>query len=322
MPELPEVERVRLSLTEPLIGARIAAVRVRRADVTRAGERPARPAELLRGARVAALHRHGKQLAIVAEDGRALCMGLGMTGGLLVAERAEEIRALDHAHVVWTLQRGQVPRGRTLCFMAFQDPRRFGHVTCYQSFDALRRERWSLLGPDALTITPDDLRGALVPGARSIKAALLDQRAIAGVGNIYADEALFMARLSPRRLARSLSRDENGRLADAVRDVLAAAITAGGSTIRDYRDAGGAQGSFQLSHQVYGRAGLPCIACGGTLRAMVLAQRTTVMCDRCQPVSSRGSPPNQPTYPHAPPTIQTPGRVLEVRPLASLAPEL
>ncbi len=290
MPELPEVEHVRRSLREPVIGAHVQRVIIRRADVawSEHAARPASTVELLEGARVSVIHRHGKQLAIVAEDGRAMCVQLGMTGGMLVRPNAAAVAALDHAHVVWQL--GAHARQRPGRFLVFRDPRRFGGITCYPSFDALRRERWGRLGPDALSIDAAALAAALAGSSRAVKCVLLDQNAIAGVGNIYADEALFRARVSPRLRASLLRPPDIELLSAAIRAVLVEAVNAGGSTIRDYRDASGQSGTFQSRHLVYGRAGQACSACGSTLRKLVVAQRTTVMCPRCQATPKRRKP--------------------------------
>ena len=287
MPELPEVEHVRRSLRGPVIGAQVQRVIIRRADVAWSGRagRPASAVELLDGARISAIHRHGKQLGIVAEDGRAMCVQLGMTGGMLVPPNAQAVAALDHAHVIWELNHHAHERaGR---FLVFRDPRRFGGITCYPSLLALRRERWNRLGPDALRINAGALAAAVAGSRRAVKCVLLDQKLIAGVGNIYADEALFRAGVSPRRRASLLRPPDIERLSEAIRTVLAAAVNAGGSTIRDYRDSSGQSGTFQSRHLVYGRAGLACTACGSTLRKLVVAQRTTVMCPRCQGLARR-----------------------------------
>lgn len=301
MPELPEVESVRRCLDRRLADRTILSADARRADVARArttlGTRPATPEDLLAGARVNTVLRLGKQIAVVADDGRAVCVQLGMTGGLLFRESPDAVSALDHAHVVWALAPEPRQRGRG-SFMVFRDPRRFGGLTCYPSLAALRDDRWSTLGPDALTIGPSPLRRALGATARAVKAALLDQAVLAGVGNIYADEALFRSGIAPSRRADRLRREEVERLAASIRAVLAQAVEAGGSTVRDYRDSDGQRGTFQARHHVYGRAGKPCHACGSTLRKLTIAQRTTVMCPRCQNRRAAPATPPPATYPH------------------------
>ncbi len=286
MPELPEVESVRRSLL-PIVGARVerATVRTRRSLVvpgdppggfsrTRAGTkpRPVRRGALLDGAAIERLERHGKQLAIVGDDGRAVLIHLGMTGRVEIRDAA---RAQTHDHVVWALEGGRR--------IVFNDARRFGGVWALPDTAALRT-RWHALGPDALTISAADLRGRLRRSERPVKAALLDQSVLAGVGNIYADESLFRARIHPARPASSLRADAVGRLAGSIREILRAAVNAGGSTLRDgtYSDASGTAGSFATRHAAYGRAGEPCVRCGAALASAVIAQRTSVWCPRCQ----------------------------------------
>lgn len=285
MPELPEVERLRQTLEPHLLGRRIERARLLRHDICAchagATGRPAapRPARLLLGATIGRTCRRGKQLALVASDGRTLCIHLGMSGQVLVVSTAAA-RALSHVHARWTL-RGEEPR-----VMVFRDPRRFGGLWTFDTPDALLAVRWGTLGPDALTISGDALSAALRGRRTPIKAALLDQACLAGVGNIYADEALFAAGIHPRIPARRLSAPDTARLADAVRRVLRSAIRRGGSTLRDYLDADGRAGDASAIHAVYGRSGKPCTVCSGILRSAVVAQRTTVWCPACQ--SSRG----------------------------------
>lgn len=300
MPELPEVECVRRSLEQGLVGRAITGVRVLRRDViTAPGDPPGgfsrsrgakwtvppEPAklddrDLLVGARVERVERRGKQLALWGADvkagahgQRAVLVHLGMTGQLVLSPKPDH----PHTHVVWTLG-GQAARAGTL---VFRDARRFGGVRLApdaRAVDAI----WSLLGPDALTIDHAQLAERLAGSSRAIKATLLDQGVLAGVGNIYADEALWQAQIAPTRAAGRLADSEVGRLASAVRDVLARAIEAGGSTLRDYVDGDGNPGSYQARHSVYGRGGLACLRCGKKLASETIAQRTTVWCRGCQ----------------------------------------
>lgn len=278
MPELPEVEHLCRTLRPRVIGRRVQDVRILRRDVCESfrGESP-RPArttdhDLLREARISAVHRHGKQCAIVAEDGRALCVHLGMSGRL--EWHAGTPAAEKHEHLRWRLDSG---------VLTFRDPRRFGGIWTFPTLELLRECRWSPLGPDALEITPEALRASLLRTRRALKSALLDQRVVAGVGNIYADEALFVSQLSPRRASCTLSGADAARLVDSLRGVLLASINAGGSTLRDYRDAEGRAGTAQAAHRVYGRGGLPCTRCGTELLVERVGQRTSVSCPKCQP---------------------------------------
>jgi formamidopyrimidine-DNA glycosylase len=283
MPELPEVETLRRSLEAGLIGRTVRRVSIRRRDVVAApgdppggfarNRRAPRPAPLtdamlLLDGEIRELRRHGKQLAIIDDRGRAVIVQLGMTGTL---RHSSERNDPAHTHLVWRLDDGARLR--------FVDPRRFGLIRPAQDGPA---EAWSALGPDALTIRGPALARRLRTGGRAIKAALLDQSVLAGVGNIYADEALYDAGLHPARPSASLDAGDAHRLARAIRSVLRSAIRCGGSTIRDYRDGAGEPGRFQRRHKVYGRGGLPCPRCGGVLDRLLIAQRTTVACPRCQ----------------------------------------
>ncbi|HYD00480.1 MAG TPA: bifunctional DNA-formamidopyrimidine glycosylase/DNA-(apurinic or apyrimidinic site) lyase [Phycisphaerales bacterium] len=269
MPELPEVETVRRSLAPHLVGRTIDTARLRRRDFV-SGK--ATPAALLQGATIERLERRGKQLAVIARDGRVVIVQLGMSGQVLVSPADAPLPT--HVHAVWTL------RGSKQTIL-FRDPRRFGGLTTLDSTEDLQRA-WSALGPDGLAVTGGEFWKAVNASARAIKSALLDQRTVAGVGNIYADEALFEAGVHPKAICRRLSRPRIERLARAIREVLARAVEARGSTLRDYRDADGLEGSYAGLHRVYGRGGLPCPSCGKPLQKLTVGQRTTVCCPRCQ----------------------------------------
>lgn len=270
MPELPEVETIRQGLV-PMIGSAVESVEIRRRDVIDGLAERGDERALLAGATIVALHRHGKQLAIEGDTGRAVVVHLGMSGQLRV--ELEGAILAPHTHVVWRLSNGNR--------LTFRDPRRFGGITLCHSLEALR-QRWSALGPDAIEITEGGLRAACKGTRRSIKAVLLDQAAVAGIGNIYADEALFLAHVRPTRTARRVNQEQLDSLARSIREILTMAIERGGSTLRDYVRADGRAGSAQDLHRVYGRGGLPCVRCGGDLRKTVIVQRTTVYCPRCQ----------------------------------------
>lgn len=273
MPELPEVETVRRGLA-PLIGVPIASVRVARRDVVRdhTGRRRGRldPAHLLADERIGSIERRGKQLALVGAGGPVVLIHLGMSGQVLVGPDGP---AAPHTHVVWTLKDGRR--------IAFRDPRRFGGVWLLPGTAALE-DRWRSLGPDGLSVLGENLRDALGGSRRAVKAALLDQRAVAGVGNIYADESLFEAGIAPARACVTLAPDDWNRLAAAVRRVLTRAVRDGGSTLRDYRKPDGSAGGAVARHRVYARAGKACVRCGGPVAGAVLAQRSTCWCPACQ----------------------------------------
>lgn len=291
MPELPEVEHLRQTLRPLLIGRQVARATLHRRDVAvgphdppggfarqRTRVRPSRLGreQLLEGERLSCVDRRGKFLAIVAQSGRALGVHLGMSGQVLWAARGRRLPT-DHVHATWRLDDGSR--------LVFRDPRRFGGLWLADSRDRLAP--WGTLGPDALDIDPEVLVGLLERVRRPIKAALLDQRLLAGVGNIYADESLHRAGIHPRTLACDLTPSEARLLGRSICAVLGAAVSAGGSTLRDYRSASGEPGGFQLDHRVYGRGGQPCLACGRVLEQALVAQRTTVWCTGCQPAHTR-----------------------------------
>lgn len=290
MPELPEVESIRRSLEPRLIGRTVRSATLHRRDVLvlpgdpfggfarqRGQARRARPrrvhsADLLAATSIVELRRRGKQLALIASSGRVLIVHLGMSGQLFHRALGQRIPDTTHIHATWRLDDGR---------LIFRDPRRFGGLRALASTTDLDAQ-WAGLGPDGLTLEPDALAASLARTARPLKAALLDQTVVAGVGNIYADEALHAAGLDPSRSAASLADSDIARLAAAIRRVLSQAVEAGGSTLRDYVDANGDPGTYQLSHAVYGRGGRPCPRCTTPLATTTLAQRTTVWCPRCQ----------------------------------------
>jgi len=272
MPELPEVETVRRRLEPVLVGRRIERLEVLDARWCR----PLAPAELaaaVQGRRVEALRRRGKYLVWELEDEVFLLTHLRMTGTLLYAAHAVP----PHTRVRFALDDG----GELL----FVDPRRFGTGELALGGSELDAFLAARLGVEPLSeaFTAPRLR-TLVRGRRApIKAFLLDQRRIAGVGNIYADEALFAARIHPLRPAGTLTGAQLASLRDAVVAALEAGIEAKGATIDDFRDPAGAHGSFQDSFQVHRRAGEPCPSCGRPVVKLVVAGRGTYVCERCQP---------------------------------------
>ncbi len=268
MPELPEVETIRRELTPRLAGNRFASARAIRPEVVHGGSSKA---ALLAGRCVVEIARKGKQLAVISEVGACFSVHLGMSGRLEFGESPRQ--RPPHTHVVWGIDGGGELR--------FVDPRRFGGVWTHASREDLERTRWDALGPDAASITAARLRSVCC-GKRAIKAVLLDQRALAGVGNIYADEALFASGIDPQRPAERVTPAEAKTLAGNIRRVLKRAVEARGSTLRDYRRPNGENGGYALSHAVYGRGGQGCLTCGATLESLQVGGRTTVRCLTCQ----------------------------------------
>ncbi len=281
LPELPEVENLKRTLEPLIVGAKIHAVRLFRRDIVRF-HAPSRQGktnydQLLLGRRIASLARRGKQLAIIADDGSTLRIQLGMSGQLRYLRHRQRFGRNNHVHCVWRLS-GRATRGR----LVFRDPRRFGCLTAFVSSAELESSDWAALGPEAITIRSSTLRQRLHRTHRAIKSALLDQHVIAGIGNIYADEALFTAHIHPASQANKLAHDSSQGLARSIRSILRRAILSGGSTIRDYTDALGRNGSFVSEHRVYGRSGQLCVCCTSRLVSQVIGQRSTVFCPHCQ----------------------------------------
>ncbi|MFN4071389.1 MAG: DNA-formamidopyrimidine glycosylase [Thermus caldifontis] len=263
MPELPEVETTRRKLLPLFLGKRLLAIQHQ--DPLRY-----RNTERALGQRVEDLCRRGKFLLFGLTEGWEMVVHLGMTGGF----RLEET---PHTRVVIRLEDREV---------FFHDPRRFGRIWVVKKGDYREIPLLLRLGPEPLSEGFQFSRfwEGLRQSPRPLKALLLDQRLAAGVGNIYADEALFRARLSPFRRGRELGEEEAQRLFLALKEVLAEAVALGGSTLSDrtYQQPDGLPGSFQKEHAVYGRKGLPCPACGAPIAKRVVAGRGTHYCPRCQ----------------------------------------
>ncbi len=275
MPELPEVETVRRGLEAALAGRVVARARRRRADLRRPIPRDLN--RRLRGRRLDRIGRRGKYLLFHFEGGTVLVAHLGMSGRFLVhAPPVPEPGR--HDHVIIECVDGAV--------LTFNDARRFGLMALAREDALAAHPLLRDLGPEPLDRDFDGAAlGAALRGRRTaIKAALLDQRVIAGIGNIYACEALFRARLSPRRLADSVRGLRAARLAAAIRTVLEAAIAAGGSSLRDYVQVSGELGYFQHAFAVYGRDGEACPGCDcqGVVRRIVQGGRSTFYCPRLQ----------------------------------------
>lgn len=287
MPELPEVETVRRGLEPVLVGNRFAAIEQRRADLR--FPLPQRFAERLEGRTVEALDRRAKYLLARLDDGEVLVMHLGMTGRFTIdhangAAIKPQRRIPKHEHIVFHLADGT--------FIRYSDVRRFGLMDLIRAEALEDHALFKGLGVEPLSddFTSEWLGSRLAGKATPIKAALIDQRLIAGLGNIYACEALHAARISPLRLAGTLATKtgkptkKTGALVEGVSDVLARAIRAGGSSLRDYAGADGRLGRFQHRFKVYRREGKPCRTkdCRGIVRRIVQGGRSTFYCPICQ----------------------------------------
>ncbi len=277
MPELPEVETVVRGLRPKLEGHRLQRVEQRRADLR--FPLPEGFARRLTGRRVERILRRAKYMLLHLDDGQVLLCHLGMSGRMLVMETRPGGRrpALQrHDHVIFTTEAGTEIR--------FNDTRRFGIMDLLPAAALQDHPLLRDLGPEPLG---NDFNGpglaAALKGKRTpIKSALLDQRVVAGLGNIYVCEALYFAGLSPRRQAYTVQGGRAEKLAAAVRQVLTRAIEAGGSSLRDYVQADGELGYFQHEWAVYGREGAACKCCGAAIRRLVQGGRSTFYCPRCQ----------------------------------------
>jgi formamidopyrimidine-DNA glycosylase len=278
VPELPEVETIARGLATRITGDRIESVWL--------GSKPeplkspaGEIARTLEGARIKAVRRIGKHIVFDlarerqgrkrkparAMDGAQWIVHLGMTGSLRLCDPAVEL--VPHTHAVLRLESGRELR--------FVDPRRFGRLSVHA-------DGFKATGVEPLDIGLELFIGLFRGRKTPIKSALLNQKLLRGVGNIYADEALARAGVRPRRRAASLTRDELKRLYRSLQKVLNLAIAAGGSSISDYVDADGEPGSFQIQHRVYGREGKPCLKCGTPIKRVVIAGRSSHYCPQCQ----------------------------------------
>lgn len=285
MPELPEVETVRRGLAPVMEGAAFARIETRRADI----RYPLPPGFVrrLEGARVEALNRRGKYLIAALSTGESLVMHLGMSGRFTI-ETEEQIRPgvftrrddgdPKHDHVIFEMT------GRRPARIVFNDPRRFGLMDLVPTEALEECRHFKGMGPEPLSgaFSAAALNRALKGKRTPIKTALLDQQIIAGLGNIYACEALYRARISPRRKAASVAGRRGERLHGAILAVLRDAIDAGGSSLRDFAGAEGELGYFQHRFSVYDREGENCVRCAGPVRRLVQAGRSTFFCPACQ----------------------------------------
>ncbi len=281
MPELPEVEIIRSYLEPVLSGQALRKLELRREDIVSTWPKEL-PAHVIQGKELTTIDRKGKYLLFNFADEFTLLIHLRMTGKLLFLPslpEEEQLQVMENKHTHALLH---FPAG----ILAFNDVRRFGRLEIIQSDHSPTLPGGFLtLGPDAVgdEFTWQDLRDFAKHHSRiSVKALLLDQRAVAGVGNIYADETLFRSAILPHRLAGEISDAEWQMVYQELRNVLFSSINAGGTSFRDYRNAGNREGTFKQFLQVYGRSGLPCVNCGSLLQTIKIAGRSTVFCPVCQ----------------------------------------
>jgi formamidopyrimidine-DNA glycosylase len=270
MPELPEVETVVRGLETVLLGRRFASVVAHRPDLRRA--LPVDLGQRLTGARVTGLSRRAKYGVITTDRDDALVFHLGMSGRM----RLDPPAIGSHDHVVFATDDGHV--------IAFNDARRFGSLDLMTAGALTDWAPFAALGPEPLGdgLSADHLAAAFAGRIAPVKTLLLDQRIVAGLGNIYVCEALHMAGIAPTLAAGRISRKRLAALVDAIRAVLTAAIAAGGSTLRDHVQVSGELGYFQKQWRVYGREGEPCPSCGASVARIVQGGRSTFVCAACQ----------------------------------------
>ena len=273
MPELPEVETLRQSLARHLPGRRIIGISVRQPRL-RERVNAARLRRLIVGRKVCGLRRRAKYLLVDLEDDSVLIVHLGMSGRLSLSTPRAPLHPHDHI-------RFRLDDGREL---RFRDPRRFGLIDALTAAQAQTDARLARAGREPLdpTLRADWLWRSSRGVKRAIKTWLMDGGVVAGLGNIYANEALFRAGIRPTRRAGRVRRDEWPSLLRAVRAVLRSAIRQGGTTLSDFADAEGTEGYFQVRLLVYDRAGSPCRRCATPIRRIVLGQRSSFYCPRCQ----------------------------------------
>jgi formamidopyrimidine-DNA glycosylase len=278
MPELPEVETIARTLAPGIVGRVIAGIELIHRPLVRTGRKRL---ETMGGRRVLGVRRRGKMLIIECEGGRTLVFHLKMTGQFLLAAASDERD--KHTRLVIRFADG----GNEL---RFSDVRKFGFLLCLEGDPESVSSELAGLGPEPLEIALPEFAGVLAGRRGRIKSLLLDQARIAGIGNIYADEMLFDARIHPQTPADRLDKQSIGRLFESMRKILAEAIASSGSTIQNYRDAEGRAGSFQESHKVYDRTGEPCVVCGTPIRMARVGGRSSRFCPKCQRKKTRRAP--------------------------------
>ena len=272
MPELPEVETVVRDLRPLLVGRVLG--KLRRSKLSLRTKWHPKWEPLLLGRTVARIDRRGKWIVVVMDDETRLLVHLGMTGQLRVIETSEP--AADHTHLTVSLDADAAE-------LRFRDIRRFGTAIVFRA--AIETQEFfekSGLGPEPFDLDAEYWRGQLAATNRNLKAVLLDQQVVAGVGNIYADESLFESKLTPWRLASTLTSKEADALRQAIVKVLTRAIESRGSSIRNYVGGSGLKGGYQEEFRVYGRTGKPCLRCKTPIERIRLAGRSTHFCPLCQ----------------------------------------
>ena len=270
MPELPEVETIVRGLRKTVLGKKIKNLRIFPSRVLHSS-----PAFLKRNLiqqRIQEIRRRGKNIIIKLTSGDLLMIHLGMTGNLFYLERPTLMGKHDHIDLEFTDK----------TYLRYSDIRKFGKFKLIKSSQAGEEDVLKKLGPEPLEISRNDFVKLLLRRKGGIKSVLLNQSIIAGIGNIYADEALFKAKIHPLQKVSDISRNRLIKLYQAIQKILKKAIKAGGSSVDNYRDVEGGIGFFQLYHKVYGREGEPCKRCGTKIKRIIISQRSAHFCPKCQ----------------------------------------
>ncbi len=277
MPELPEVETVVAGLRERMAGREIVSVQLNRPDL----RFPFPPLfeERLEGRRITNVTRRAKYMLFHLDDGNAVLAHLGMSGTMRF-ELVDDYEARKHDHVLWELEGGE--------FFVFRDPRRFGSMLWVEQGEEASHPMLAHLGPEPLSdgFNPEYLAEQLSKRKSAVKVALMDQQLVVGVGNIYASEALFRAKIHPALPANNCAKYSKN-IVKSIQGVLREAIASGGSTLRDYVRSDGDLGYFQHHFAVYGREGEPCVRCQTPISRLVQANRASYACETCQPCKKR-----------------------------------
>ena len=271
MPELPEAECVRRTLEPDLLGRKVHGVTVRLDKLARPEPKVFRRG--LMGRTITQTSRHGKMIILHLDDGSFWTIHLGMTGQVIMAPKKPDA---GHVHITVSFADG----GPSL---HYRDIRQFGHLDWSRDRETLLNVPLKNFGPDALLISQDEFVQKLKNRTAPIKTLILDQRILAGVGNIYADESLHKAGINPLAKPKDLAENHLARLHTEIQYILKDAIEKGGSSVRNFVDAKGRAGTFQHEHRVYQRKGLPCPHCGETVQKCMLGGRSTHFCPNCQP---------------------------------------
>ncbi len=271
MPELPEVETIARGLQKTIVGKKIKNVRVTFPGIIKQESKSF--TKNVEKSKIINVRRRGKFMLIDLDNRKTVLAHLGMTGSLLLLRPSAPLNKHDHLILRFDETREE---------LRFNDQRKFGRIKSFHTPGELNIPELIKLGPEPLEISPSDFVNHFKRRKGRIKSALLNQQIIAGLGNIYADESLFEARIHPQRKADTLTPQALKRLHQAIQRILEKAIRAGGSSIESYCDINGKIGGFQLQHKVYGREGLPCKKCATRIRRIKISQRSSYFCPRCQ----------------------------------------